>query len=143
VTHAANLNPVGEVIELTCDSGDYLPNSHNVLVVFSTVGYQTEKWYVHCPSFGLATIRKPMIAALKAKRHGREGRSRLRFYARIGNHHWTFIGKYSFYRGQEISESNFDDYVNTCIDKSLHSYARGGKLYCYVQPVGFYDITRP
>ena len=140
---AANLNPIGSRIELTCDSGDFQPGSHSVLVVFATVGYKSEKLYVRCPSDGLATIDNPMLSALKKKRHGRDGTSRIRFYARIGNHQWTFIGKYSYYRGQEISESDFDDYVNTCIDKSLHLYARGGKLYCYVQPVGFYFITRP
>lgn len=35
-------------------------------------------------------------------------------------------------RGYKVYDSNFDDFVNICINQGLNTYAEGGRLYCFV-----------
>lgn len=137
--HATSLKPFLESLELTCDD-DAIGTS--VVVVFKAAGTKPVKKTVRCREFG-TFIDKPLIELLKKMRHGRDGTTRLPFTADVQGQRWRFVAKYTYFRGREIPESNFDDYVNICLDKNLHLYARGGQLYCYVQPARLYLVTRP
>jgi hypothetical protein len=48
---------------------------------------------------------------------------------------WRFRAVERYYPGRSIPESDFDNYVNVCLDKSYHIYAKGGQLWCDT-PVG-------
>jgi hypothetical protein len=141
VAHATTLVPEfgadSEALELPCDS-----RVSSVVVLLAASRHPSVTKTVRCQELG-TYINKPFVDVLKKMRHGREGKSRLPFTAAIDGTRWHFVATYEYFRGREIPQSNFDDYVNICLDKSLHLYARGGKLYCYVQPAGFYGVSRP
>lgn len=134
-------DPIASTLEFSCD-GEFEAGRYEV--VLSGKGFNRQTKPASCDKFGFGTLlNKPLVEVLKKMRRGRDGMSRLPFKATIEGKSWRFVARHHYRRGHEISQSDFDDYVNTCLDDGLRLYARGGKLYCYVQPIAFYEIARP
>jgi hypothetical protein len=55
---------------------------------------------------------------------------------------WHFRKSYWYTLPRYIPDTDFDSYVNICINQSLHIYARGGHLWCTVAGTQDYDLRQ-